>query len=156
MHLKSFCLRCWQWAEKIVMRTLSAKEIGYRKTTLLKAWQKIGVTFDLDKCFDFVWVLCIIVWRQKYGQLPGNSLMDCRQPVSSPDWLKIQNGYSAHVQKIGPSQRSRFLPCWPKGGRPCGRECQQVGYCNCGRFARLTSSPRLFVTFVLSGLKTEK
>ena len=31
------------------MRTLSAKEIGYGKTTLLKAWQKIDVTFDSDQ-----------------------------------------------------------------------------------------------------------
>ena len=37
MHLKSFCSRCWGWAEKIVVRTLPAKEIGYGKTTLLKA-----------------------------------------------------------------------------------------------------------------------
>jgi len=25
------------------------------------------------------------------------------------DWLRIQNDYSAHAKKIGPSQRSRFL-----------------------------------------------
>ena len=31
MHLKGFCFRCWEWAEKFVIRALSAKEIGYLK-----------------------------------------------------------------------------------------------------------------------------
>ena len=36
MHLKSFYLRCWELAEKIVMCALSATELDIWKTTLLK------------------------------------------------------------------------------------------------------------------------
>ena len=30
-------------------------------------------------------------------------------PSDKCDWLRIRNEFSVHVQKIGPSQRSRFL-----------------------------------------------
>ena len=46
IHCTEIGCKYWEWAEKIAVHTLSAKEIGYGKTALLKAWQKIGITFD--------------------------------------------------------------------------------------------------------------
>ena len=44
-----------------------------------------------------------------------------RVKFDKSDWLRVQNEFSAHVQKIGPGQRSRFLVL-TKRGAASGRE----------------------------------
>jgi len=46
--------------------------------------------------------------------------------VDKSDWLRVRNESTAHVQKIGPGQKSRFLMLTKKERGLLGRECIEI------------------------------
>ena len=71
------------------------------------------------------------------GEAQHRKCASCRLPVplrtlrvkfDKSDWMRIRNEFSAHAQKIGPSERSRFLVLTKRS--LWGREWPQFRQCD--------------------------